>query len=312
MDRFLKLFRTIIVSRSLFISPFLTVFLIVFISSLTFEACSLGGEDDSITALSPEQIKKLTHKDSVIVRDTIPPWREKKIQSGYYIAEYDSAVSGLAGIESEFYLGQDGSFEFFGIYENQTNYDQIGKWHQVDTNIFLTELYESFGTVSTFKSYETTLDDTLKIKGVDDTSFFRFENLGGLGNGTWVRYLKRNFLKPKSGDYEYKDTVQIDSVKKHIYTEKINLNGKVFLYSLYTDTLLEYQQQAEWNTAGSFLITSKLQERNYDSTLQDLGGWKLLVGVSTNRLRAITDSSFEAYIPSSQETGIWEVYHKSK
>jgi hypothetical protein len=272
--------------------------------ALAGTGCFFGGEGDTSTV--PDK------KDSVAVVE-----KTKLLSSGLYVGDYTWIDSNKAGLESEFILNQNGSFQLFWVSENEAVYNLSGSWAQVDSNLQFHKLTESWVRNGIFSNFTEIEDDTNSLVNITDSSFVRREYTPLRQKPYWITYTKKNYPSLKEGEYQivktYPNPTPEDSLAKLDVKFRILLKGVEFSLSVTEDTLESFQASGKWSQLGSFLTTeNNLQRGLIDSTKSFPSAWDTLGGVILQRLRTVSDTSFHMWNPPSFfDTGSWDDYHRA-
>ena len=243
----------------------------------------------------------------------------RPISPGLYAADYSLLDSARAGWESEFTLDSSGDFRHFLIVGNEPVGDTRGRWFQRDSNLFFGGVTESYIDPSGFflESYSIE-DDTNAVREITDTSFIRKEWTLLRQKPYWVAYRKKPVERLRDGTYEYSRGVEVpaadtsaDSTDTMTVRIRITFDGAGFLYSYSEDTLEAFQAKAEWYQLGSVLGTERNSSRSYIDSLGAFEEWDSLPGALLQRVRMISDTSFQLWSPGGiLSAPAWDEYRR--
>ncbi len=273
--------------------------LFFFVSVLVIAGCFFGCESDSPTTIT---------KENTQVKDSLP--QAKKITPGLYVGAYDWIDTARQGLSSEFLLDANGSYRFFYVFSDNAFYDQNGNWFQKDSAFYFSGTKDcNVSNDGVFYTLAPVENDTNAILNVTDTSFQRREYTPFRQKPYWITYTRRNSTRVKEGSYFMKRATVVDSVPDTVQFV-IDLSNTDFTYSVTQSKVLSYQASAKYHQVGTFLIAEENRYRQIDS-LKTLGAWSPLDGYSIQRLKTVSDTSFE--MMSSVfgfEPGTWDPYSK--
>jgi hypothetical protein len=273
--------------------------LFVFASALILAGC-FGGETDAPTAIVKEDPK---------VADSLP--KVKSITPGLYVGYYDWIDTARQGLESEFVLAADGKYRFFYIMDSNAFYDQNGKWYQQDSALFFSGTKDCRAyNDGVFYEMAEVENDTNTIHNITDSSFQRKEYTPFRQKPYWITYSRKTAKAVKEGSYSMqRPTTLMDSIPDTLKFV-IALSKDDLTFSVTQAKVVAYQASAKYYQVGSFLIAEQNRYREIDST-NSFGAWNDLEGYSVQRVRKVSDTSFD--LMSSvfgYEAGSWDPYKR--
>ncbi len=271
------------------------------ICTLVVTGCFFGGAGDSAIT----EVKK----DTVV---NLP--KTKSLVPGLYVGDYTWIDSNKMGLESELNLQSTGEYQLSLIQVNEAVYNQKGTWALHDSSMHFENAEAAGGNGGFFYKYSKIENDTNSIRNITDTSFIRLEYTPLRQKPYWITYRKRSYPKLSFGYYQHIKSYQKDSVTTIDVKFNINLEGGVYKFSIVEDTLESFQIQASWRQIGTFLVTEKNLQREYVDSSKSFSAWDTLGGVIMQRLRTVSDSSFQMWNPPGNpfDTGSWDKYKAKK
>lgn len=271
-----------------------------------------GGEDDAST-MGPENPGN--------------PASTRKITPGFYVGDYSRIDSErFAGMESEFLMDADGSFEHLFIYQDDAIFDHSGKWAQSGGDFIFTETLVSESNQGVFDGYAPLEDDTNSVRNVTDSGFTRNEWTPLRQKPYWMAYKRKtDFPKLSQGIYYHhvidtftivadtSDTTgAVDTLKvvDKLYRFEF-AGGDTLRFSMTVDSLETYQLEAEYRRFGSFLVTENHRDRGRD-TANVFTEWQSKTGTVFMKLKEATETTILLQTPAfSPEPNGFILYSKN-
>lgn len=263
-----------------------------------FIAGCFGGDGDSST-IGPEKTG-----DSTATRKIVP---------GLYVGDYSWIdTARFAGMQSEFLMDADGTFNHLFIYRDDALFDQSGRWAQSGGSFIFTDIVFSESDFGVFGIFDPMEDDTNSVRDVTDSTFTRSEWTPLRQKPYWITYKRKtDFPKLSEGVYYHHvfDTLTIvadtsdttgavDTIKvvDNLYRFEIGA-GDSLLFSMTVDSLETYQLDAKYRQFGSFLVTEKHRDRAKDTT-NVFEDWQPQDGTIFMKLKDVTDTAFVLQTPA--------------
>jgi hypothetical protein len=246
----------------------------------------------------------------------------RSLSPGLYTADYSLLDTARQGWESEFTLDSSGGFRHFLIVQNEPVGDTRGRWIQRDSNLFFSQVTESYMDQNTgfFPEGYSIEDDTNAVREITDTSFIRKEWTLLRQKPYWVAYRKKSVGALEDGTYEYARDVVVpssdtgagaDTADTVTVRIRLSFDSEGFLYSYNEDTLETFQAKAQWYQFGSVLATEENSGRSYIDSLGAFDEWSSIPGALLQRIRMVSDTSFQLWSPGSFFTEpAWDEYRR--